>query len=79
MVLVPLSDGIEVLGLVTREDLEELPGSQLVSVYVPLSYMLGGITILVSKDKVKKVDMPVDMALKLAVTAWIKAPETKNL
>lgn len=74
VVLVPLENlGVNALGLVTREELEELPGSNLISVYVPLSYMLGGITILIEKDKVKKVDMPVDQALKLSVTAWIKA------
>lgn len=78
VVLVPLEGmGVEVLGLITREELDELStaGEGLISVYVPLSYMLGGVTVLVKKDKVKKVDMPVDQALKLSVTAWIKAPE----
>jgi len=74
VVLVPLSGlGVEALGLVTREELEELPTKNLVSVYIPLSYMLGGITILIDRDKLKKVDMKVDQALKLSVTAWIKA------
>ena len=76
VVLVPLQ-GVEVLGLVTRENLEtELPGSNLIPVYVPFSYMLGGMTVLIDKDKVKKVDIPVDQALKLSVTAWIKAAES---
>ena len=76
VVLVPMpAMGVDVLGLVTREELDELPGSNLISVYVPLSYMLGGITVLIEKDKVKKVDIPVDQALKLSVTAWIKAKE----
>lgn len=76
VVLVPMPGmGVDVLGLVTREELDELPGSNLISVYVPLSYMLGGITVLIEKDKVKKVDIPVDQALKLSVTAWIKAKE----
>ncbi len=78
VVLVPLEAmGVEVLGLVTNEELNELPGSNLISVYVPLSYMLGGITVLISKDKVKKVDIPVDQALKLSVTAWIKAKDNR--
>ena len=79
VVLVPLGPlGVEVLGLVTRDELDELPGENLISVYVPLSYMLGGITLLVSRDKVKKVDIPVDQALKLSVTAWIKAQDNKD-
>lgn len=79
VVLVPLpSLGLNTLGLVTREELEELPGNDLISVYIPLSYMLGGLTILIERDKVQKVDMPVDQALKLSVTAWIKANEAER-
>jgi uncharacterized membrane protein len=78
VVLVPFGEtGIQALGLVTREDLDEMPGSNLISVYIPLSYMLGGITVLVERHQVKKVEMQVDQALKLSVTAWIKASENK--
>lgn len=77
VVLVPLGN-VQTLGLVTREELDELPGTNLISVYIPLSYMLGGITVLIEKDKVKKVDMPVDQALKLSVTAWIKASDKEK-
>ena len=76
VVLVPLPAlGVKTLGLVTREDLDELPDHNLIPVYIPLSYMLGGITVLIEKDKVEKVDIPVDQALKLSLTAWIKASE----
>lgn len=80
VVLVPLEGmGVEVMGLVTREDLVELPNSShLIAVYVPLSYMLGGITVLVPREKVKKIDIPVDQALKLSVTAWIKAKDKEQ-
>ncbi len=74
VVLVPLEPmGVKVLGLVTREALDEIPGNNLIAVYVPLSYMLGGITVLIEPSKVEKVDMPVDVALKLSVTSWIRA------
>lgn len=79
VVLVPMSGlGVEALGFVTREELDELPGRDLISVYIPMSYMLGGITVLIEREKVKKVDMKVEEALKLSVTAWIKA-EGKEL
>lgn len=65
--------GVKVMGLVTRDHLEELPGVHLISVYVPFSYMLGGLTLLVDPAKVQKIDIPVDQAIKLQVTAWIKA------
>ena len=70
--------GLEALGLVTREDLDELPGTNLIAVYIPLSYMLGGVTVLVPQGQVKKVDMSVEQALKLSVTAWIKASEKER-
>ena len=74
VVLVPLEPaGVKVLGLVTREDLDELNNKKLIAVYVPFSYMLGGMTLLVDPAKVEKVDMPVDVALKLSVTSRIKA------
>ncbi len=76
VVLVPLEAlGVKTLGLVTREELDELPDHKLISVYIPLSYMLGGITVLIERDKVEKVDIPVDQALKLSLTAWIKATD----
>lgn len=81
VVLVQLDNlGVECLGLVTREELEELGGNgeNKISVYIPYSYMLGGITVIVSRDRVKKVDIPVDQALKLSVTAWIKASEKQS-
>ena len=76
VVLVPYA-GVQVLGMVTREKLDELNRPDLISVYVPFGYMLGGLTLLVPRDQVQKVDMPVDQALKLSVTAWIKAREDK--
>lgn len=79
VVLVPLPGlGVEALGLVTREQLEELPGKNLITVYIPLSYMLGGVTVIIEKDKVQKVDLSVEEALKLSVTAWIKAPDKSD-
>ena len=38
----------------------------------------GGQSLIVPKEKVRKVDMAVDQALKLSVTAWIKANEEKR-
>jgi len=79
VVLVPLPGlGVEALGFVTREELDEIPDRNLVSVYIPLSYMLGGVTVLIEREKLKKIDMKVDQALKLSVTAWIKAENSEK-
>lgn len=75
VVIVEIQPGIKVFGLVTREhfsDLPQLSHSPLVPVYVPLSYALGGITLLIDKKNLEKVDIPVEKALSLAITAWVK-------
>jgi uncharacterized membrane protein len=68
--------GVKVMGLVTRENIPEIPQHNLISVYIPFSYMLGGMTVLVKANEVENVDIPVDQAIKLSVTAWIKAKES---
>jgi uncharacterized membrane protein len=60
------------LGFVTRDDLPELKkqagGVDLVAVYLPLSYMLGGLTVYLPKHAVEPLDMPVEAAMRLAIT-----------
>ena len=60
------------LGFVTRDDLPELEkqagGVDLVAVYMPLSYMLGGLTVYLPKHVVEPIDMPVEAAMRLALT-----------
>lgn len=69
--------GFRSLGLVTREEFEDIPGEILdkdhITVYIPMSYMLGGFTAIVPRTSVTEVDIPVEQAIKLAVTGWIKA------
>lgn len=78
VVLVEIAPDKMMLGLVTRETFDDLQGiaehaQGRASVYLPLSYGLGGFTILVNKDKIKPVDMPVEKAMSLAITGWVKA------
>ena len=42
-----------------------------VAIYLPYSYMFGGITIFVSRENIREVDMPVERALKLCATAQV--------
>ncbi|MBS0376031.1 MAG: DUF502 domain-containing protein [Proteobacteria bacterium] len=60
------------LGFITRDDLPELEkqagGIDLVAVYFPLSYMLGGVTLYLPKTAVEHLDMPVEAAMRLALT-----------
>lgn len=74
--------GFECIGLVTREEFDDLPagtiGANKIAVYIPMSYMLGGFTTIVPRSSVTPVDIPVERAIKLAITGWIKA-EKNNL
>ncbi len=60
------------LGLVTRDDLRSLPeglaSEHKVAVYIPGSYQIGGFTIMVPRDRLRPVDMPIDDAIRFAVT-----------
>lgn len=77
VVLVTISEGKQVLGLITREHFEGLSSefkltASRVAVYIPMSYGLGGYTLLIEKSQLEPVDIPVEKAMSLALTAWIK-------
>lgn len=76
VVMVTISIGdvkARLLGLVTREDFESLPpgigGPEDVAVYLPMSYQVGGYTLMVPREHVQPVDMTIDQAMRFAVTA----------
>ncbi len=60
------------LGFVTREAPSEFKkgpaDADLVAVYFPLSYMLGGITLYIAKSELEPIDIPVETAMRLALT-----------
>jgi uncharacterized membrane protein len=60
------------LGFVTRDHLPEFEkhseGVELVAVYFPMSYMLGGYTLYLPKNELEALDMPVEAAMRLALT-----------
>lgn len=83
VVLVQFDGGKEVLGLVTREHFLDVDPNlrinpEKIAVFVPMSYGLGGYTILVHKNQVTPLDIPVEKAMSLALTAWIKTGTTQK-
>jgi uncharacterized membrane protein len=77
-VMVTLVDeNVRLMGLVTREDFGDLPegigDDQTVAVYLPMSYQLGGFTVMVPKTKIRPVDMKVDQAMQFVLTAAVSA------
>jgi uncharacterized membrane protein len=66
------------LGLVTREDLNGvLKGvgdiHKSVMVYLPMSYQLGGYTTIVPRSAIEPVEMSVEDAMRLTMTAGVSA------
>lgn len=80
VVLVQVSEHITALGLVTREDFKDLRlnfeiAKEKVAVFMPYSYGVGGLTLLIDKSKLEPVDIPVEKAMSLAITGWIKVDQ----
>ncbi|MEK2688179.1 DUF502 domain-containing protein [Bdellovibrio sp. GT3] len=79
VVLVDINDnGIRAMGLVTREHFTDIPAihaqaNEKVSVYIPMSYGLGGFTLLVPRNRITPIDIPIEKAMSLAITGWVKA------
>ena len=68
---------IQLIGFVTREDLSGLPkeigGQKKIAVYLPMSYQLGGYTVIVPRSAVKPVDMSLEEATRFVLTGGVAA------
>jgi uncharacterized membrane protein len=64
--------GAAAIGFVTRDDAAELGidtiGADMVAVYFPLSYQIGGYTLLLPRTAVEPIDLPVETAMRLVLT-----------
>jgi len=72
----PNGGEMAMLGILTNAKptgLANVPGHDLVAVYLPLAYMLGGPVIYAPRKHIQELDLPVEEALKLAATAEITA------
>lgn len=74
-------NGMEIIGFVTQEDPERLPEAfrdrDSVLVYLPMSYMIGGYTLLIPRKDIKPCKMSMDEAMRFALTAGITGKETE--
>ena len=77
----PGSDA-RVIGFVTRSDCSDLPaglnGPDLVAVYLPMSYQVGGYTLFLPRDQLSPVDMPTADALRFSLTAGVTRATPRN-
>jgi len=68
-------NGVELVGFVTQENPQNLPESfrerDSVLVYLPMSYMVGGYTILIPRSEVRTLKMSMEEAMRFVLTAGI--------
>ncbi len=68
--------GLEVVGLVTQTDRSRMPknfgeAEDSVLVYLPMSYMIGGYTVVVPRTSVRELDLTMDEAMRFILTAGV--------
>jgi len=72
---------IEMVGLVTRNDMTDLPEgfskTNRVGVYLPMSYMVGGYTIFVPRECIRPIKMNVEELMRNSLIAWLS--QNKNI
>ncbi|WP_019593490.1 DUF502 domain-containing protein [Thioalkalivibrio sp. ALM2T] len=72
----------KLVGFVTREDFEGLPdnlgGPETLAVYMPMSYQIGGYTLMLPRERVEPLDLPLEDAMRYALTAGVSARQDKG-
>ena len=68
-------NGVELIGFITQENPERLPESfrdrDCALVYLPMSYMVGGYTLLVPRSDLRPLKMSMEEAMRFTLTAGI--------
>lgn len=81
VVVKPAGTSMEIIGLLTRESLTDLPSQvtkdNRVAVYIPMSYQFGGYTMFVPRDWVHPTNMSVEDAMRSVITAWLPGQAKK--
>jgi len=78
VVMVKIGDtGMEVMGFVTRSDFTGLPrgieNEGYVAVYIPMSYQIGGHTVMVPQSSIRTVETSMEQGMRFILTAGIAA------
>jgi uncharacterized membrane protein len=82
VVLVSIADA-RLIGFVTGEQVgdvpfPESPDEEIVAVYLPLSYQIGGYTIFLPRSHVEPVDISMEDAMRRVLTAGLSKPGAEN-
>lgn len=83
VVLLKIPDtSLEMVGLITRRNLDSLPEGfskeNRVAVYLPMGYMIGGYTVFVPLEWVQPIEMSVEEAMRSSLFAWMASTNHKT-
>jgi uncharacterized membrane protein len=83
VVMVPFGNtDMRLMGFVTRDDFSDMPAGvgdeDSVAVYLPMSYQLGGYTVILPRSLIRPVPISMREAMRFAVTAGMPASEDMN-
>ena len=69
--------GHTLVGFVTRESFSEFPemDQDRVAVFLPMSYQIGGYTVLVPRADIKPINISLEDALQYSLIAWARKPK----
>jgi uncharacterized membrane protein len=74
-VVIVTINGMEIIGFITQDNPERLPESlrstDSALVYIPMSYMIGGFTLLIPQKDIRPCQMNMDEAMRFVLTAGI--------
>ena len=80
VVVVSFGDA-RLIGFLTREQPSRLTGlstmEDMVSVYLPMSYQIGGYTVYLPKSRIEVIDMTVEDAMRMVLTAGLSVSHAK--
>ncbi|MES2769251.1 MAG: DUF502 domain-containing protein [Bdellovibrionota bacterium] len=66
----------KLVGFMTVSNLKNMPkginDDELVTVFVPMSYQMGGFSIFVNRSQVEEINLPFEKAMQGALTGWVQ-------
>lgn len=77
-VLVRLTDEVRVIGFVTGSNVPYKAEEESVAVYMPMSYQIGGYTVYIPKSRIEPLNMPIEEAMRMVLTAGMGDHGNKN-
>jgi len=78
VVRITFDNDVHLIGFVTNQNVTIGDQTELVAVYLPMSYMIGGYLIYVPKSRCKELNIPVQKAMQQVLTAHITGGQSRG-